>query len=83
MTTVRTLAATLALTIALLLGFAAALEIHFVDVGQGDGVLIVLPDGRHVVYDAGLDDGAMLRYLRASGVSALALVIASHAHADH
>ena len=83
MNTARTLAATLALTIALLLGFAAALEIHFVDVGQGDGVLIALPDGRHVVYDAGLDDGTMLRYLRESGVSALALVIASHAHADH
>jgi beta-lactamase superfamily II metal-dependent hydrolase len=62
-------AATLALTLALLLGLAAALEIHVVDVGQGDGVLIALPDGRHVVYDAGNDDGAMLRYLRSSGVS--------------
>ena len=73
----------LALAFAALLGLAAALEIHFVDVGQGDGVLIALPDGRHIVYDAGSDDGTMLRYLRANGVSALALVIASHAHADH
>ncbi len=76
-------AATLALTIALLLGLAVALEIHFVDVGQGDGVLIVLPDGRHIVYDAGNADGAMLRYLLANGVTTLALVVASHAHADH
>ena len=83
MITARTVAATLAFTLALLLGLAAALEIHIVDVGQGDGVLIALPDGRHVVVDAGNDDGAMLRYLRASGVSALALVVASHAHADH
>jgi competence protein ComEC len=79
----RIVAATLALTLALLLGLAAALEIHIVDVGQGDGVLIALPDGRHIVYDAGNADGAMLRYLRAHGVTALALVIASHAHADH
>ncbi len=83
MSAARTVAATLALTIALLLGLAAALEIHLVDVGQGDGVLIALPDGRHVVVDAGNDDGAMLRYLRANGVTALALVVASHAHADH
>ncbi|MBA2667213.1 MAG: MBL fold metallo-hydrolase [Trueperaceae bacterium] len=76
----RTLAA---LTLALLLGLTAALEIHFVDVGQGDGVLLVLPDGRGVVYDAGNDDGAMLRYLRDAGITHLALVIASHPHADH
>jgi competence protein ComEC len=79
----RLLAAILAIVHALLLGLAAALEIHFVDVGQGDGVLLVLPDGRGVVYDAGNDDGAMLRYLEASGVTDVALAIASHAHADH
>ena len=83
MSAARTVAATLALTLAFLTGLAAALEIHVVDVGQADGVLIALPDGRHVVYDAGNDDGAMLRYLRAAGVTELALVIASHAHADH
>ena len=79
----RTVAATLALTLTLLLGLAAALEIHVVDVGQGDGVLIALPDGRHVVVDAGNDDGVMLRYLRSVGVVELALVVASHPHADH
>ena len=83
MSVARTVAATLALTLALVVGLAAALELHFVDVGQADGVLIALPDGRHVVYDAGNDDGAMLRYLRAADVTELALVIASHAHADH
>jgi len=72
-----------ALALALLLGIAAALELHFVDVGQGDGVLIALPDGRHVVVDGGNDDGVMLRYLQATGVTQLALVVASHAHADH
>lgn len=72
-----------ALALALLLGIAAALELHFVDVGQGDGVLIALPDGRHVVVDGGNDDGVMLRYLQATGVTELALVVASHAHADH
>jgi beta-lactamase superfamily II metal-dependent hydrolase len=38
-------------------------EIVFVDVGQGDGCLLVTPDDRHVVFDAGLGDN-MYRFLR-------------------
>ena len=76
----RALVATL---LALLFGLALALELHFVDVGQGDGVLIRLPDGRAVVYDAGPSRGGMLDYLRRVGVEQVVLVVASHAHADH
>lgn len=39
------------------------LEIVFVDVGQGDGCLVVTPDDRHVLIDAGVDDH-MFRFLR-------------------
>lgn len=39
------------------------LEIVFVDVGQGDGCLLVTPDDRHVVVDAGLGDN-MYRFLK-------------------
>ncbi|MEN6547566.1 MAG: MBL fold metallo-hydrolase, partial [Armatimonadia bacterium] len=39
------------------------LEIVFVDVGQGDGCLIVTPDDRKIVVDAGVADN-MYRYLR-------------------
>jgi competence protein ComEC len=76
----RALAATL---LAVLFGLTCALELHFVDVGQGDGVLIRLPDGRAVVYDAGPAGGVMLDYLRREGVAQVVLVVASHAHADH
>ncbi|MEO1311674.1 MAG: MBL fold metallo-hydrolase [Pseudomonadota bacterium] len=38
------------------------LEIVFVDVGQGDGALVVLPDDRKLVVDAGAGDN-MYRYL--------------------
>jgi len=62
---------------------AAALELHFVDVGQGDAVLILAPDGRAVVYDAGPSNDAMLHYLRQVGVEEVVLAVASHAHADH
>ncbi len=37
------------------LGGEALLEIYFVDVGQGDGVLVKTPDGRHMLIDGGLE----------------------------
>ena len=33
----------------------ALLEVYFVDVGQGDGVLLRTPDGRHMLIDGGLE----------------------------
>ena len=33
----------------------ALLEIYFIDVGQGDGVLVRTPDGRHMLIDGGLE----------------------------
>jgi beta-lactamase superfamily II metal-dependent hydrolase len=35
------------------LGDTPLLEVYFIDVGQGDGVLIRTPDGRHVMIDGG------------------------------
>jgi beta-lactamase superfamily II metal-dependent hydrolase len=76
-------------TILLLLGLtsgpalaAQQLEIRFIDVGQGDAVLI--RSGPHaVLIDAGLPDGGILPALRALQVDSLDLFIASHNHGDH
>ena len=38
------------------------LEVVFVDIGQGDGCLVVTPDDEHIVIDAGEDD-SMYRFL--------------------
>ena len=38
------------------------LEVVFVDVGQGDGALVVTPEDEHIVIDAGVDD-SMYRFL--------------------
>ena len=35
------------------LGDESLLEVYFIDVGQGDGVLIRTPDGRHIMIDGG------------------------------
>ncbi len=73
---------------ALLLGLwlalaSVALEIHFIDVGQGDAVLLRAPTGQAALYDGGEADSGALAYLERVGVEQLSLVIASHHHADH
>tara|TARA_R110002049_G_scaffold247690_6_gene422218 strand:+ start:12262 stop:13746 length:1485 start_codon:yes stop_codon:yes gene_type:complete len=35
------------------LGTKSLLEVYFIDVGQGDGILIRFPDGRHMMIDGG------------------------------
>ena len=59
------------------------LELHFIDVGQGDAVLIRSPSGQNVLVDGGRRDDDALAYLRSVGIESLELVIASHADADH
>lgn len=59
------------------------LEIHFVDVGQGDAILIMSPDGRTVLVDGGDTGSGIVQYLRSKGVERLDVVVATHPHADH
>ena len=63
------------------IGFA----VHFVDVGQGDGAIIVC-DGKTLVIDGGTaENGAkMVEYLQNTlHVSKVDFVIGTHPHADH
>ena len=59
------------------------LELHFIDVGQGDAVLVRSPSGQNVLIDGGRQGDDALEYLRSVGVESLDLVVASHADADH
>lgn len=70
--------------LALLCPFAfAQLEIHFIDVGQGDAVFIQAPSGQSLLYDGGRRGDVALEYLRSLNVETLDLVFASHPDADH
>ncbi|CAN5736499.1 ComEC/Rec2 family competence protein [soil metagenome] len=60
-----------------------ALVLRFLDVGQGDAVLIQSPTGQNVLYDGGDRTADLVPRLRRLGVTELTLVIASHNHADH
>ena len=66
------------------------LDVLFFDVGQGDAALVSLPNGRHVLIDAGLRDGytdqgmrTLLPHLKRYGIRALDAVVISHPHSDH
>ena len=61
-----------------------SVEVHFIDVGQGESILILAPE-KTVLIDGG-DNGqgpTVLRYLSARGVRSIDILIATHPHADH
>lgn len=60
-----------------------ALEITFVDVGQGDATVIRTPNGRTVVIDAGPDPRTLATWLQRRGITTVTLAVMSHNHADH
>jgi beta-lactamase superfamily II metal-dependent hydrolase len=61
------------------------LEIHMIDVGQGDAILVISPDGFVMLVDAGndWDSTAILSYIDNLGISSLDYTLVSHMHADH
>jgi competence protein ComEC len=70
------------------------LEVTSIDVAEGDSILVVMPEGRTLLVDAGgpvwgagtqLDFGedVVAPYLWTRGISRLDAVAISHAHSDH
>lgn len=61
------------------------LEIHMIDVGQGESILIVTPNDKTILIDAGeSSQGKKVKsYLRKNYISKIDLLIGSHPHADH
>lgn len=64
---------------------SADVAVHFIDVGQGDAELILLPGGKTLLIDAGDNgqEGRLLSHLRSAGVSQIDYLVGTHPHADH
>ena len=62
----------------------ATTVVHFVDVGQGDGI-VVENNGHYLVIDAGTNDTGknMIAYLKSLKVDVIDVVIGTHPHEDH
>jgi len=60
------------------------LTVHFIDVGQGDSILIEY-DGKTMLVDAGERDKGteVSEYLHEQSISSIDYVVATHPHSDH
>jgi competence protein ComEC len=88
-----------ALVVALLLiwwpwGWGQKLTVHFLDVGQGDSILVQTPGGKNMLVDAGgrrgefqtgtgAGDQVVVPYLRRTGVKKVDALVLTHPHEDH
>lgn len=61
------------------------LNVHFLDVGQGDSIFIELPDEKTMLIDAGENyhGEGIKNYIGDCGYSKIDYLIATHPHADH
>lgn len=59
--------------------------VHFINVGQGDAILIQSPNGKSMLIDGGVkgEGKNIVSYLREQGVEQLDYVVATHPDADH
>lgn len=70
------------------------LTVHFIDVGQGDSILVQTPGGKNMLIDAGgrpgefnagtgTGDQVVEPYLRKNGVRRIDILVLTHPHEDH
>lgn len=61
------------------------LQVHFLNVGQADSILVIAPNGQAMLIDGGnLEDGpGVVSYLKSQGVKELSALVATHPHEDH
>lgn len=59
------------------------LQIHFVDVGQGDCTLIITPNDKKILIDGGEDNNILVPYLLDRRIKNIDYVFISHFDSDH
>lgn len=60
-------------------------KVHFINVGQGDSILIQSGNGKNMLIDGGTkaQGSKVVNFLKSKGVSKLDVVVATHPDADH
>jgi len=64
---------------------ANLLEVHVIDVGQGDSILITTPENKTILIDGGEAKygSYVVNYLNNQDIDTIDILIATHPHADH
>ena len=65
------------------LGADELARITFIDVGQGDAILLEAPSGATVLVDGGKEERTLAAALRSRGITYLDAVVLSHPESDH
>lgn len=59
-------------------------EVHFIDVGQADSILVTYGTGTMLIDGGNVDDGQkVVQYISDLGITELNYVVCTHAHEDH
>src|ERR671931_394964 len=61
------------------------LKVVFIDVGQGDSTLVMLPNGQTMLIDGGEPDkgDVVISTIREMNITRVDAIVATHPHADH
>ena len=61
------------------------MQVHMIDVGQGDSLLVVSPEGDIMLIDAGTNDSEpqLRSYLDSQGITEITYAVFTHPHEDH
>lgn len=64
---------------------ANQLKVHYIDVGQGDSILIEIPDSYSMLIDGGPKSEAnkLVSYLNKLGINKINYAVSTHPHSDH
>ena len=62
-----------------------SIQVHVINVGYGDSILIKFPDHTNLLIDSGTKEAAqaVIDYLRSQGVETIDKMVATHQHRDH
>jgi len=64
-------------------GTVSGLQVHFIDVGQGEAIFIQAPNGATALIDGGGENSGVVDYLKNEGVDSLDVVVASVPLSEH
>ena len=64
---------------------AAPLQVTYLDVGQGDSILLRDPNGFTILIDGGVTAAGptVVSYIKSKGITSIDVILATHADADH
>ncbi len=65
--------------------YKRCLAVHFIDVGQGDSILVQTPTGETMLIDSGErgNERTVTEYIEKYGDKTLEYIVATHPHSDH